>query len=173
MIKIAITGVHGSGKSKKVINLMEHYTFLGNKVYIVEEVARLYSHPLGTVKAQEWVWKEQMIREKAAMSNNVNVIICDRTVMDNLMYYRAIIEEPGNIHNWRINFFGWLDLYREAVNWMPTYNQIIRLPLNLEWLQEDDPIRSKNVAYARRIDRLFDKFVGPFVTNDEQNLYIQ
>jgi hypothetical protein len=163
-IKLGITGVHGAGKSRKVIDLMEHCLFLGNKVIVVDEVARKCPYALGSVSAQEYIWHNQMMREKHAMAQDVDVIITDRIVLDNLIYYRAIIEDPANLHDWQTNFFRWLDLYQEAKAWMPTYAQVIRMPLNLEWLQAEDDIRPKSIEYARRIDRLFDQFVDKFVT---------
>jgi thymidylate kinase len=134
-------------------------------VLVVDEVARSCLHTLGTIEAQEWIWHEQMAREKYAMAQDADVIICDRTVMDNLMYYHEVISAKN-----RGSPVRWYDLYSYSVDWMPTYTQVIRLPLNLEWLQADDPIRSKDVAYARRIDALFDRFVQPYVTPDN-NLY--
>ena len=164
--KIGLCGTHGSGKTTKAIDLMEHYTFLGNKVLVVDEVARSCPYTLGTIEAQEWIWTEQMAREKCAMAQDVDVIICDRTVLDNLMYYYEICETlQVPLHDQIImEWDRWDDLYREAVAWMPTYTQVIRMPLNLEWLRADDPIRPKGVAYACRIDALFDQFVQPYVT---------
>jgi hypoxanthine phosphoribosyltransferase len=164
-IKIGLCGTNGRGKTTKAIDLMEHYTFLGNKVLIVDDVVRscphLLLHTLETIEAQEEIWAMQMAAEKAAMAQDVDVIICDRTVMDNLMYYFDIIEDNDQkgINRWR-------DLYMEAKEWMPTYDQVIRLPLNLEYLKADDPIRPKDVAYVRRIDVLFDRFMQPYVKDE-------
>jgi len=162
--KIGITGVHGGGKTTKAMELHDRFVDAGKTICVVHEVARCCPFELGTVEAQEYIWHNQMMREKDAMAQDVDVIICDRTVMDNLMYYRYIIEyarEPGTYID---SLFRWLDLYREAVEWMPTYAQVIRLPINLEWLKADDPIRPKSEAYARRIDALFDRFVQEYVT---------
>ena len=163
-IKIGLTGVHASGKSTYANELAVQYCSNGKTVYIVTEVARSCPHALGTVAAQEWIWQRQMSSEMYAMTLDVDVVICDRTVMNNLMYYYFILKEnlpdPVPCTYWK----RWNHLYREAIEWMPTYDQVIRLPLNLEWLKADDPIRPKDVAYARRIDNLFDKFVQPHVT---------
>lgn len=168
-IKIGITGVHGAGKTTKAIDLMEHYTFLGNKVIVVDEVARLCPYALGTIEAQEWIWSEQMASEKAAMAQDVDVIICDRTVLGNLMYYRDILDAlPWRLMHKICDYAvwdRWWNLYNEAINWMPTYDYVVRMPLNPEWLQVDDSIRSKDVEYAKRIDKLFDRFVEHFVTD--------
>jgi len=47
---------------------------------------------------------------------------------------------------------------------MPTYDRIIRMPLNIEWLQADGPVRPKDVDYARWIDMFFDVYVQRYVT---------
>ena len=164
-VKIGFTGVHGSGKSAKAKEWCDRFINDGKTVFVVDEVARSCPYALGTIEAQEWVWTEQMKQEKHAMEQDVDVVITDRTVLGNLIYYRAIIEDHANLHDWRINFFRWLDLYHQAIDWMPTYDHVVRMPLNLEWLQADDPIRSKGVEYAKRIDKLFDRFVEPFVTD--------
>lgn len=160
--KIGITGVHGAGKSTKVKELEGRFIELSKTVYMVHEVARSCPCTLGTVEAEEWIWGEQMEQEKHATQLGVDVVICDRTVMDNLVYYRDILLQ-GHVCQARF----W-QLYRIAIDWMPTYNEVIRLPLNLEWLQADDPIRPKDVAYARRIDALFDRFVQPHVTDSQE-----
>jgi tRNA uridine 5-carbamoylmethylation protein Kti12 len=159
MLKIAVTGVHGSGKTTHINKLEKNYLKSGMRVYVVREVARKCPHDLGTVKAQEYIFHEQMLQEKFAIKQEVDVVLFDRAILDNLMYYRDIVDT---------NFMAgdrWWTLYDQALEWMLTYAQVIRLPLNIEWLQAEDPIGSKDVVYARRIDALFDRFVQPYVTD--------
>jgi len=155
--KIGIMGVHGSGKTTKAKELHDHYIDLGRTVIVVSEVARKCPYKLRTVEAQEYIWQHQILQEKEAMMQDVDVVICDRTVMDNLMYYRELLRNAHDVHRW------W-ELYQDAIEWMPTYTRVIRLPLNLEWLQADDLVRPKSKEYALRIDALFDQFVSVFVT---------
>jgi len=155
--KIGITGVHGSGKTTKARELYDHYIDLGRTAILLDEPARKYPYKLGTVEAQEYIWAKHLMQEKEAMAQDVDVIICDRTVLDNLMYYRDLLRNARDVHRW------W-ELYQDAIEWMPTYTRVIRLPLNPEWLQADDPIRPKSEEYALRIDALFDRFVSVFVT---------
>lgn len=171
MLKLGITGVHGSGKTSYAKELADRYTDVGKTIYVVTEVARSCPHALGTVQAQDWIWQRQMSSEMYAMTLDVDVVICDRTVADNLMYYRNILDDaynearavPGSYQRW------W-DLYKTMIRWMPSYSQVIRLPLNLEWLQaDDDPIRPKDIEYAKRIDALFDRFVQLYVTENKRN----
>ena len=166
MLKIGICGTHGAGKTTKAHELRDHYADLGKTVCVVPEVARNCPYPLGTVEAQEHIWNEQMAQEKYAMVQDADVIICDRTVMDNLVYYRDILDCHGvAINDCCKTEDRWWDLLDEALVWMPTYDRVIRMPLNLEWLQVDDQIRPKSEAYARRIDGLFDEVVQEWVTN--------
>ena len=163
--KIGITGVHASGKSTLARKLIERSKQSGKTVYFVTEVARNCPYPLGTVETQEYIWHNQMTQEKFAMQQDVDTIICDRTVMDNLCYYHAIIEKEIGMGKHMGLWYRWSCLYDQAIAWMPTYRHVIRLPMNLEWLKVDDPIRPKDVRYARQIDALFDRYVEPFVTN--------
>ena len=166
MLKIGITGVHGSGKTTLANKLEKEYSADGKRVHVVREVARRCTCKRGTIPCQEWIWEHQMAAEKHAMSLDVDVVICDRTVMDNLMYYLDIavasIEETEDCDQILCR---WEELYSEAIRWMPTYDRVIRMPLNLEWLQVNDPVRPKDVDYARWIDLLFDVYVQEFVTD--------
>ena len=163
-IKVGITGTHGTGKSWKVKEMKDRMNRIGKTVIVVDEVARKCPYTLGTTFAQEYIYHTQMMREKHAMAQDADVVICDRMTLDNLIYYWAIIEDIDNPHDRDAYFVRWQKLYKEAKEWMWTYSQVIRLPLNLEYLKADDPIRPKDVDYARRIDKLFDRFVDPFVT---------
>ena len=164
IIKIGICGTHGAGKTTLVNKLEKDHLESGEKVYVVREVARSCPYQLGTILSQEWIWNEQMKQEKYAIRQDVDTILLDRMTLDNLIYYRAILDDLFGVDAQTSYQERWQDLYREAKEWMRTYSQVIRLPLNLEYLKADDPIRSKDVEYARRIDRLFDRFVDPFVT---------
>jgi len=163
--KIGVCGVHGAGKTTKVHELRDQCIDAGKSVYVVEEIARSCPIRLGTIEAQEWIWEHQLAAEKHAMSLGVDVVICDRTVMDNLMYYLDLIAMLiGNTENWSDIMNRWEYLYNEAIQWMPTYDRVIRMPMNLEWLQADDPIRPKDEDYARWIDLLFHIYVQKYVT---------
>ena len=165
MLKIGITGVHGSGKTTLANKLEKEYSADGKRVHVVREVARRCTCKRGTIPCQEWIWEHQMAAEKYAMSLDVDMVICDRTVMDNLMYYLNVIEQHVFMHEEYAKVIRrWWGLYDEAVRWIPTYDRVIRMPLNLEWLQVDDPVRPKDVDCARWIDLLFDIYVQRYVT---------
>lgn len=158
-IKVGITGTHASGKTFLIRKMKKHYTDIGRDVVVVDEVARDCKFPIRTIKAQKFIWHEQYAREVDAHNSGCNIILCDRTLADNLVYLKYILNEKhSGCGEDMFNFFA-------AVTrvWMKSYTHIVRLPLNLEYLKADDPIRPKSVEYAMRIDKLFDKHVSPYV----------
>jgi GTPase SAR1 family protein len=163
MYKLALTGSHGTGKTTKIEELYDHFVAADKMVYVVQEVARSCPLKLGTIPAQEWIWREQLNREKIAEQQDVDIVLYDRIALDNLIYFFDLIPDGDQklINHWRF-------LYQEAVDHVQKYDQIVRLSLNIDWLSaSNDPIRPKDIVYAKRIDRLFDRFVQPFVTSCE------
>ena len=90
--------------------------------------------------------------------------------MDLLMYYRYMLiygcNEPTTIEGMEV----WAFRMLTAENMMSRYDHIIRMPLNLEWLQSPDPLRSPDVEYAMTIDRLFDQYVDQYVNTEPEYL---
>lgn len=163
---IAVTGVHGGGKSTLVAELERRSKQSGKTVYVVREVARNCPYPLGTIDAQDYIFRNQMEQERYAFKQDVTTVLLDRMILDNLCYYHAVIEDTIGMQEHMGIWHRWSRMYEQAVAWVPHYDIVIRLPLNLEYIKNDDDIlRPKDEAYARRIDKLFDHYVEPFVTN--------
>ena len=157
---IAITGVQGSGKTFRVHELAEQERREGKSVYIVEEIARKCKYKMGTIFAQEYIFYAQIKQENWAFRQKVDTVVLDRMALDNLMYYYYILDQiPDSDDSLPKKWDRWQELYRIALTQIPLYDEIIRLPLNLERLKNDDPIRPKSEAYAKRIDALFDRFL--------------
>jgi len=161
-MKIAVCGTHGAGKSTLIDEWRCDLDKDRVNVYVVEEVARGCPYPLTTIKAQRWIWHEQYSREIGGMASGCKVILCDRTLMDNLVYLRHILNKsPSGYGEDTFSF-----LHAVTKEWMKTYVQITRLPLNEERiLNADDELRPKDLVYAREIDKLFDEMVGDYVTH--------
>ena len=164
---IALCGVHGSGKSTLVAKLLDHYLANGKSVWVVNESARDCPFPLGTVKAQRNIWYTHQSRERSAFVSGADRILTDRTVMDNLCYLRDIIEHADDLTGAESYIF----FHAVAKSQMKRYSHIVRLPLNLEYLKADDPLRPKSVEYAKRIDKLFDDMVEPYVNSTVEELF--
>lgn len=170
-MKIAVCGPHGAGKSTLIGESKSGLDERRISVHVVEEVARDCPHPLGTIKAQRWIWHEQYSREIEGMASGCKVVLCDRTLMDNLVYLRHIINKSPSRYGEETFKF----LHAVTRVWMKTYDQIIRLPLNEAQILNDvdDEIRPKDLEYAREIDKLFDEIVGDYVTHTlDENLVI-
>lgn len=161
--KIAVCGVHGGGKTTRIKEMKRDLEDAGLSFVVVKEVARDCPHSLGTVKAQRWIWHEHYSREVDAMSQGCEIVLCDRTLMDNLVYLKHIVDREEGRYGKDIFEF----LHAVTRTWMETYDKIIRLPLNEKWITDDerDTLRPKDLVYAREIDELFDEMVEPYVAH--------
>jgi|LGVF01.2.fsa_nt_gb thymidylate kinase len=135
MIKFALTGVHGSGKTTLLLKIEKELTERDITCVCVNEVARECPFQTGmetTFDAQTWIFTEQLRRELIAMDTGAQVILCDRTLLDNMMYMRRFVDHedsPFDVHMKTMRV-----MHQIAMNWMSTYDQVIRLELNIEWL---------------------------------------
>ena len=161
-MKIGITGVHGAGKTTLLEEMRREYEEQGFSVSTIPEVARDCPHPLSTIKAQKWIWEENYRAEVAAQNSSSDVVISDRTLLDNIVYFRWVLDHEPSLWGEEICVF------KHVVSraWMKHYDRVIRLPLKLEYIKNDvgDALRPKDVKYAREIDKLFDEIVDPYVT---------
>ena len=87
-LKVAFVGTHGVGKTTLCFDLASQLKRLDLGVDIVKEVARRCPLPINeetTLDAQEWILHTQVAEEIAAQSL-YEVVICDRSVLDNYAY---------------------------------------------------------------------------------------
>ena len=154
---IAITGTQGSGKSSLTARLHGICRRKGRNV--VTEVADDCPHPLNTdadVEGQAWIWRVQLRRELEARNARPDVLICDRSMMCNLCYLALVEGDQAK------KLFS--ELYGISHQWMRTYDHVVRLPMNLGWLQSgNNPKRSTDIEFARRIDAVYDNLVDRYV----------
>lgn len=165
MMKIAIVGVHSSGKTMMVNLLAKELRARGDDVYVVEEAGRDCPYPVGantTIQAQEWIFHEQMLREIVAHNGSHDYVLCDRSVMDNIIYFKHLLDSTDkydiplvSLHEARARF---VMLYRIAIEWMETYDVVYRLPLNIEWLVGDGT-EDVDIQFAKDIDVMFDEML--------------
>jgi nicotinamide riboside kinase len=138
MMKIAIVGVHSAGKTTMVNLLAKELRARGDDVYVVAEAGRDCPYPVGantTIQAQEWIFHEQMLREIVAQNGSHDYVLCDRSAMDNIIYFKHLLDHGhGFMGGVRSRF---VMLHMIAIKWMKTYDVVHRLPLNIEWLVGD------------------------------------
>ena len=87
-MKIAFIGTHGVGKTTLCFDVAARLKRLDLAVELVKEVARGCPLPINrdtTLDAQEWILHTQIAQEIAACAR-YQVVICDRSALDNYAY---------------------------------------------------------------------------------------
>jgi thymidylate kinase len=146
MVKIAFIGTHGVGKTTLCYDLGAILKKRGLHVDIVKEVARLSPLPINrqtSLEAQMWILSTQIAEEIRSAAHH-EVVICDRSVLDNYAY---LVFAAGKQR--------WLE---PLVNrWMRTYDLLFKVPIS--GTASADGIRDTDEFFMRQIDRLVDELV--------------
>jgi nicotinamide riboside kinase len=147
-LKIAFIGTHGVGKTTLCYDLAGVLKKQFASVDIVKEVARSCPLPINrdtTLAAQSWILHTQIAMEIASAANH-QVVICDRSVLDNYAYLVAATPpEPA------------LDSLVD--HWMGTYDHLFKVPLGAAELKGDG-IRDLDRAFQREIDGRVDRLLA-------------
>ena len=164
-IYIAVTGVHGSGKTTLVQKLADGIRELGLDAAVGHEVGRRCPFPvsLGTTReAQEWIYNAHYDMEMRLRAAGHDVVIFDRTLLDNVLYAMRYIGGRGGHLD-----MAFTDMMDEAQGRLHNgdYDHVIRTHYVPE-LCVADGIRDPGKAFAREIEGLFDVFMAPFVDVD-------
>ena len=88
MVKIAFIGTHGVGKTTLCYDLGAILKKRGLHVDLVKEVARLSPLPINrktSLDAQMWILATQIAEEIRSAAHH-EVVVCDRSVLDNYAY---------------------------------------------------------------------------------------
>lgn len=146
-MKIAFIGSHGVGKTTLCYDLAARLKRQDRAVDLVKEVARRCPLPINrdtTLSAQAWILHTQIADEIAAAAQN-DVVICDRSVLDNYAYL--------------VNLAGRLPAYDALVReWVATYDALFKVPI------VDPPSfdgqRDVSQTFQRDIDGVIDRLAG-------------
>ncbi len=142
-MKIAFIGSHGVGKTTLCFDLAARLKRLDVAVDIVKEVARACPLPINretTLEAQAWILHSQIAQE-IALSAQYDVVVCDRSVLDNYAY---LVHRGGRRPEYDA-------LVRE---WVGTYGGLFKVPV-VE-APAFDGMRDVSGAFQAEIDRLID-----------------
>jgi nicotinamide riboside kinase len=161
MIKIAISGPHGCGKTTLINEMKDFFKSFNKAVYIIEEVARSYSYSsLETIESQRWIWENHIKEEIKTREANYDIILCDRCLLDNLIYYKYLLNQQEiNIDPVFASF------WNSTKIWMNTYDYISVLPMNPEFIV-DDGFRIIDMNKTIEINKLFIKYLKPYQNID-------
>lgn len=148
-LKIAFVGSHGVGKTTLCFDLAAQLKRLDLGVELVKEVARRSPLPINeqtTADAQAWILHTQMAEELAAAAN-YEVVICDRSVLDNYAY---LVTRMGR----RPEMDALVD------SWIRTYNALFKVPV--VDAPSFDGTRAVSQSFQLEIDATIDELVKSF-----------
>jgi nicotinamide riboside kinase len=141
-VKIAFIGTHGVGKTTLCYGLAARLKRSDVALDIVHEVARRCPLPINaetTAAAQRWILHTQIAEETVAAAR-YPVVICDRSVLDNYVYY-LLAAGPDAM------------LERLVADWLRTYSLLVHVPLVK--LPRPDGVRAADPQFQRTVaDRL-------------------
>jgi len=145
-LKIAFIGSHGVGKTTLCFDLAARLKRLDLAVDLVKEVARACPLPINqdtTIEAQAWILHTQIAEELAAASR-YQVVVCDRSVLDNYAYLTVRAGRQPE--------------YDALVRrWVGTYDGLFKVPIMAA--PSFDGTRDVSAAFQSEVDRTIDALV--------------
>lgn len=148
-LKIAFVGTHGVGKTTLCFDLAAHMKRLDLAVDLVKEVARRCPLPINeetTLDAQAWILHTQVAEEIAAMAM-YEVVVCDRSVLDNYAYLVARVGRKP-------------ELDQLVGEWIKGYDALFKVPV--VQAPTFDGKRAVSRAFQLEIDSTIDELVRAF-----------
>lgn len=148
-MKIAFVGTHGVGKTTLCYELAAWMKKREVRVDMVREVARRCPLPINqqtTLDAQAWILHTQ-IADEIQLANEQDVVICDRSVLDNYAYlvHRLGPQAPLD------------DL---VGRWMQTYTHLFKVPIVDP--PRFDGTRDTNRVFQEAIDAEVERLLARF-----------
>jgi thymidylate kinase len=148
-MKIALIGTHGIGKTTLCFDLAARLKRRNNDVELVREIARRCPMPINettTSAAQAWILHTQIAEELAATALH-DVVIADRSVLDNYCY---MVHASGASALWDT-------IIKE---WLPTYDLLIHVPL---WSKPSyDGVRAVDPRFQQEIEDLLEGMIDSY-----------
>lgn len=146
-MKIAFIGTHGIGKTTLTYELCTRLKKLDMDVGYIEELARRCPFPINegtSLEAQTWILTMTITKE-IEFTKVYQHIICDRSALDNYAYlYNKFGHVPA--------------LYDLAKYWVRTYDLLIKVSINEQYLKPDG-VRSVDRNFQSVIDRRIDELL--------------
>jgi nicotinamide riboside kinase len=146
-MKVAFIGTHGVGKTTLCFDLAASLKRQNVNVDIVKEVARLSPLPINrktSLEAQTWIFMTQIAEEIRSGSHH-DVVVCDRSVLDNYAYLMFACGRQRPIE-------------RFMDHWMKSYDLLFKVPVSGE--ASADGVRDTDEFFVRSIDQLVDTLLA-------------
>ncbi len=148
-LKVAFVGSHGVGKTTLCFDLASQLKRLETGVDLVKEVARRCPLPINeetTPDAQAWILHTQIAEEMEAAAN-YEVVVCDRSVLDNYAYLVARVGQRPELN----------PLVR---SWIRSYDALFKVPV-LD-APSFDGTRAVSRTFQMEIDATIDELIATF-----------
>lgn len=157
MLRIALTGAHGTGKTTLVTALPERLAGSG-KISVCREAPRVITEIVAdpeffrrgnnTPLRQSAIFLQHLLEERRE-SRSCDLLITDRTLVDHLAYSATLFPELQSGPEF--------DVYkRVAFESLEDYDVIFKLPI--EFAAKDDGVREADAAFQSSIDSAIDQF---------------
>src|SRR5262245_13854851 len=163
-MKIALVGTHGISKTTVAYELAGLLKRRRLTVELLTEIARECPFPLNelaTREAYQWIIARQ-VQLEIEKSPRADVLVCDRSVLDNFAYFVRRYGESGREAEA-------LASYCRA--WMASYDLLIRLPISQSLAA--DGFRSTDEQFQREIDVLCDRLFEEDFGRTTRPVYIR
>jgi thymidylate kinase len=146
-MKLAFIGTHGVGKTTLCYDLASALKRQGLNIDMVKEVARLSPLPINrktSLEAQLWILTTQ-VAEEIRSSAHHEVVICDRSVLDNYAYMTFACGKQKAIE-------------RFVDYWLKSYDLLFKVPISGR--AAADGVRDTDEFFMRAIDQLVDTLLA-------------
>jgi nicotinamide riboside kinase len=146
-MKVAFIGTHGVGKTTLCFDLAAALKHHGLNVDIVKEVARLSPLPINrqtSTDAQTWILMTQIAEEIRSASRH-DVVICDRSVLDNYAYLALACGRHAEIEHF-VDY------------WLRSYELLFKVPVTGR--AATDGVRDVDEQFVRAVDDLVDTLLS-------------
>lgn len=154
-MKIGIMGTHGIGKTTLAFRMAAMIKDLdpGENVGILPEIARTCPFSINenmTEQSQQWMFHAQ-IKAELECSAQYAILVCDRTVLDPLVY--ALYANMSELVNRKLAILA---------EWWQTYDHVVWLRINRHTTCHDDGFRSTSAFFQVGVDSIMEDLVRQY-----------
>jgi nicotinamide riboside kinase len=164
LFKVALVGTHGVGKTTVAYELGGAIKRRGCTVELLTEIARECPFALNdqaSREAHQWIIARQIQLEIEKLPR-AEVLICDRSVMDNFAYYTRLYGSTDEMSS---------ALLAYCRAWTNTYDLLVRLPIVAPLTA--DGFRSTDTRFQHEIEALCDQLFESHYNEQTHPAYIR
>ncbi len=148
-MKIGILGTHGVGKTTIASQFFTYCISKGKNARIIHEIVRdcpFGIHDEQTIDTVSWIITKQVAAELDAKAKKPDIIICDRTAVDPMMYLYAKVGVKLDEYGQNLSDF--------AHSWLETYDILVYVkPFNTPITP--DGFRNTDSSFQKAVDAEF------------------